>query len=133
MQPGPTLLESGVLYIIYQGVKSSVFPCLIFLGVGAMTDFGPLLANPSSLLLGGAAQLGIYVAFVISIATGLFTPAQAAAIGIIGGADGPTAIFLATGSPLNWLANCGCRLFLHGAHPANSAPDHAFADHQKRA
>ena len=68
MQPGPTLLESGVLYIIYQGVKSSVFPCLIFLGVGAMTDFGPLLANPSSLLLGGAAQLGIYVAFVISIA-----------------------------------------------------------------
>lgn len=61
-----------------------------------MTDFGPLLANPSSLLLGGAAQLGIYVAFVISIATGLFTPAQAAAIGIIGGADGPTAIFLAT-------------------------------------
>ena len=96
MQPGPTLLESGVLYIIYQGVKSSVFPCLIFLGVGAMTDFGPLLANPSSLLLGGAAQLGIYVAFVISIATGLFTPAQAAAIGIIGGADGPTAIFLAT-------------------------------------
>ena len=94
--PGPTLLESGVLYIIYQGVKSSVFPCLIFLGVGAMTDFGPLLANPSSLLLGGAAQLGIYVAFVISIATGLFTPAQAAAIGIIGGADGPTAIFLAT-------------------------------------
>ena len=96
MLPGPTLLESGVLYIIYQGVKSSVFPCLIFLGVGAMTDFGPLLANPSSLLLGGAAQLGIYVAFVISIATGLFTPAQAAAIGIIGGADGPTAIFLAT-------------------------------------
>ena len=92
MQPGPTLLESGVLYIIYQGVKSSVFPCLIFLGVGAMTDFGPLLANPSSLLLGGAAQLGIYVAFVISIATGLFTPAQAAAIGIIGGADGPIAI-----------------------------------------
>lgn len=67
MQPGPTLLESGVLYIIYQGVKSSVFPCLIFLGVGAMTDFGPLLANPSSLLLGGAAQLGIYVAFVISL------------------------------------------------------------------
>ena len=96
MQPGPTLLQSGVLYIIYQGVKSSVFPCLIFLGVGAMTDFGPLLANPSSLLLGGAAQLGIYVAFVISIATGLFTPAQAAAIGIIGGADGPTAILTAS-------------------------------------
>ena len=59
MQPGPSLLQSGVLYIIYQGVKSSVFPCLIFLGVGAMTDFGPLLANPSSVLLGGAAQLGI--------------------------------------------------------------------------
>ena len=103
MQPGPTLLESGVLYIIYQGVKSSVFPCLIFLGVGAMTDFGPLLANPSSLLLGGAAQLGIYVAFVISIATGLFTPAQAAAIGIIGGAD-LRPFSSPPGSPLNCLA-----------------------------
>ena len=85
--------DDGVLRLIYAGVKSSIFPCLIFLGVGAMTDFGPLLANPSSLLLGAAAQLGIYVAFIISIATGLFTPQEAASIAIIGGADGPTAIY----------------------------------------
>ncbi len=88
--------DSGVLRIIYSGVKSSVFPCLIFLGIGAMTDFGPLLANPMSLILGAAAQLGIYVAFTIANLTGLFSPAQAASIGIIGGADGPTAIFLAS-------------------------------------
>ena len=86
--------DSGVLRIIYAGVKSSVFPCLIFLGIGAMTDFGPLLSNPVSLLLGAAAQLGIYLAFVIAILLG-FTPREAASIGIIGGADGPTAIFLA--------------------------------------
>lgn len=86
--------DDGVLRLIYAGVKSSIFPCLIFLGVGAMTDFGPLLANPSSLLLGAAAQLGIYVAFIISIATGLFNPQEAASIAIIGGADGPTAIYL---------------------------------------
>ncbi len=86
--------ESGVFQIFYMGVKSGVFPCLIFLGVGAMTDFGPLLANPASLFLGAAAQVGIYVAFIISIALGLFTPEQAASIAIIGGADGPTAIFL---------------------------------------
>lgn len=87
--------DSGVLRIIYAGVKSSIFPCLIFMGVGAMTDFGPLLSNPISLLLGAAAQLGIYVAFLIAILLG-FTPQEAAAIGIIGGADGPTAIFLAS-------------------------------------
>jgi oxaloacetate decarboxylase beta subunit len=86
--------DSGILRILYSGVKSSVFPCLVFMGVGAMTDFGPLLANPSSLFLGAAAQLGIYIAFIIAIASGLFTPAEAAAISIIGGADGPTAIFL---------------------------------------
>ncbi|MBR5113285.1 MAG: sodium ion-translocating decarboxylase subunit beta, partial [Clostridia bacterium] len=82
--------NSGVLRLIYAGVKSSIFPCLIFMGIGAMTDFGPLLANPISLLLGAAAQLGIYVAFVIAILLG-FTPSEAASIAIIGGADGPTA------------------------------------------
>lgn len=85
--------DSGVLRILYAGVKSSIFPCLIFLGVGAMTDFGPLLSNPVSLLLGAAAQLGIYIAFIIAILLG-FTPQEAAAISIIGGADGPTAIWL---------------------------------------
>ncbi len=94
--------DTGVLRLIYSGVKSSIFPCLIFLAVGAMTDFGPLLANPSSLLLGAAAQLGIYVAFLIANFSGLipsfegFTPWESAAIAIIGGADGPTAIFLAS-------------------------------------
>ena len=87
--------DSGVLRILYAGVKSSIFPCLIFLGVGAMTDFGPLLSNPISLLLGAAAQLGIYVAFIIAIVLG-FTPQEAAAISIIGGADGPTAIYVTT-------------------------------------
>lgn len=86
--------DSGVLRLLYIGVKSSIFPCLIFMGVGAMTDFGPLLSNPVSLLLGAAAQLGIYIAFIIAIASGQFTPDEAASISIIGGADGPTAIFL---------------------------------------
>ncbi len=85
--------DSGVLRILYVGVKSSIFPCLIFMGVGAMTDFGPLLSNPISLLLGAAAQLGVYCAFILAIAFG-FEPAEAASIAIIGGADGPTAIFL---------------------------------------
>ncbi|MBQ4626872.1 MAG: sodium ion-translocating decarboxylase subunit beta, partial [Clostridia bacterium] len=75
--------DSGVLRLIYAGVKSSIFPCLIFLGIGAMTDFGPLLANPVSLLLGAAAQFGIYIAFVIAILLG-FTPQEAASIAIIG-------------------------------------------------
>ncbi len=92
-QEGAHWYDSGVLRLIYAGVKSSIFPCLIFLGIGAMTDFGPLLANPVSLLLGAAAQLGIYVAFIIALFLG-FTPEEAAAIGIIGGADGPTAILL---------------------------------------
>ena len=87
---------AGVLRIIYGGVKSSLFPCLIFMAVGAMTDFGPLIANPISLLLGAAAQFGIYIAFMLANATGLFTVGEAAAIGIIGGADGPTAIFLSS-------------------------------------
>ena len=87
--------DTGVLRLIYAGVKSSIFPCLIFMGVGAMTDFAPLLANPSSLLLGAAAQLGIYIAFILAILLG-FEPAEAAAIAIIGGADGPTAILTAS-------------------------------------
>jgi sodium ion-translocating decarboxylase beta subunit len=83
----------GLLYYLYQGVKLGIYPSLIFLGIGAMTDFGPLIARPSSLFLGAAAQLGIYIAFIIAIMLG-FSPPEAASIGIIGGADGPTAIFL---------------------------------------
>lgn len=83
----------GLLYYLYQGVKLGVYPPLIFLGIGAMTDFGPLIANPSSLLLGAAAQLGIFAAFFLARLLG-FDNNAAASIGIIGGADGPTAIFL---------------------------------------
>ncbi len=86
----------GLLYYIYQGDHLAIFPPLIFLGIGAMTDFAPLIANPKSLLLGAAAQFGIYVTFIGAIASGLFTAQQAASIGIIGGADGPTAIFLSS-------------------------------------
>lgn len=83
----------GLLYYLYQGVKLGIYPPLIFLGVGAMTDFGPLIANPKSILLGAAAQLGIFVTFMGATALG-FTPQEAASIGIIGGADGPTALYL---------------------------------------
>ena len=90
---GEIMRHGGLLDIFYIGVKTSLYPCLIFMGVGAMTDFGPLLSNPKSLLLGAAAQLGVFAAFFGAILLG-FTPAEAASIGIIGGADGPTAIFL---------------------------------------
>ena len=92
---GEILREGGLLDIFYIGVKTSLYPCLIFMGVGAMTDFGPLLSNPKSLLLGAAAQLGVFAAFFGAVLLG-FTGPQAASIGIIGGADGPTAIFLTT-------------------------------------
>lgn len=95
MKEGDPWYTSGVIRIMYSGIKSNLFPCLIFMGVGAMTDFAPLIANPISLLLGAAAQMGIYIAFMFANATGLFTPAEAAAIGIIGGADGPTSIYIA--------------------------------------
>ena len=90
---GVILREGGLLDFFYIGVKTSIYPCLIFMGVGAMTDFGPLLSNPKSLLLGAAAQMGVFVAFFGAILLG-FTGPEAASIGIIGGADGPTAIFL---------------------------------------
>ena len=85
----------GLLYYLYLGVKKGIYPSLIFLGIGAMTDFGPLIARPSSLILGAAAQFGIFIAFSLAIALG-FAPNEAASIGIIGGADGPTAIYLTT-------------------------------------
>ena len=87
--------NGGLLYYLYQGVKLGIYPPLIFMGVGAMTDFGPLIANPKSLLLGAAAQLGIFLTFIGALALG-FTPQEAGSIGIIGGADGPTAIYVTT-------------------------------------
>ncbi len=92
---GTILREGGLLDFFYIGVKTSIYPCLIFMGVGAMTDFGPLLSNPSSLLLGAAAQLGVFAAYYGARLLG-FDDAAAASIGIIGGADGPTAIYLTT-------------------------------------
>jgi oxaloacetate decarboxylase beta subunit len=83
----------GLFDVLYLGVKLGIYPCIIFMGVGAMTDFGPLIARPSSLIMGAGAQFGISTAFLIAIALG-FTPYEASSIGIIGGADGPTAIFL---------------------------------------
>ena len=92
---GAVMREGGLLDIFYIGVKTSLYPCLIFMGVGAMSDFGPLISNPKSLLLGAAAQLGVFAAFFGAVCLG-FTGSEAASIGIIGGADGPTAIFLTT-------------------------------------
>ncbi len=96
---GVTYVENttygGLLYYLYQGVKLGIYPPLIFLGIGCMTDFGPLIANPKSLILGAAAQIGIFVTFIGAIFLG-FTPAESGAIGIIGGADGPTAIYVTT-------------------------------------
>ena len=82
----------GLIDVLYLGVKLGIYPCLIFVGVGAMTDFGPLIANPKSLILGAAAQVGIFATYAVAVL--FFTPEQAASIGIIGGADGPTAIFV---------------------------------------
>lgn len=92
---GAIMRDGGLLDVLYIGVKAGVYPCLIFLGVGAMTDFGPLIANPKSLLLGAAAQVGIFATFLVTQCDFFgFTLPQSASIGIIGGADGPTAIFL---------------------------------------
>ena len=92
---GAIMRNGGLLDILYIGVKAGIYPSLIFMGVGAMTDFGPLIANPKSLLLGAAAQMGVFLAFFGAVCLG-FSGNQAASIGIIGGADGPTAIFLTT-------------------------------------
>ena len=92
---GHILANAGLLDVFYIGVKAGIYPSLIFMGVGAMTDFGPMIANPKSMLMGASAQLGVFVAFFGAVMLG-FTGPQAAATGIIGGADGPTAIYLTT-------------------------------------
>ncbi len=92
---GHILANAGLLDVFYIGVKAGIYPSLIFMGVGAMTDFGPMIANPKSMLMGASAQLGVFVAFFGAVMLG-FTGPQAASIGIIGGADGPTAIYLTT-------------------------------------
>ena len=91
---GKVLHEGGFLDLLYLGVKLGIYPSLIFIGIGAMTDFSPLISNPKSLLIGAGAQLGVFVAYGAAVLSGRFTPQEAAAIGIIGGADGPTAILV---------------------------------------
>ena len=88
-------VPGGLYYYLSQGIHLELFPPIIFLGVGAMTDFGPLIANPRTLFLGAAAQLGIFMTMFAAVITGVFTPGEGASIGIIGGADGPTSIFTA--------------------------------------
>ena len=88
------VMNGGLLDLLYLGVKLGIYPCLIFMGIGAMTDFTPLISNPKSLLMGAGAQLGVFVAFFLALVSGQFLPQEAAAIGIIGGADGPTAILV---------------------------------------
>ncbi len=88
------LHDGGLLDLLYLGVKLGIYPSLIFIGIGAMTDFSPLISNPKSLLIGAGAQLGVFVAFSAALVSGFFNPLEAAAIGIIGGADGPTAILV---------------------------------------
>ena len=133
--------NSGVLRIIYMGVKSSIFPCLIFMGVGAMTDFGPLIANPISLLLGAAAQFGIYVAFTLANFLGnniiiggepMFTAAQAAAIAIIGGRTHRHLPHQPLG-PGAAGPHRGGRLLLHGPDSAHPASHYADAYHREGA
>ena len=91
---GKVLHDGGLIDLLYLGVKLGIYPCLIFIGIGAMTDFTPLIANPKTLLIGAGAQLGVFVAFSVALISGVFSPQEAAAIGIIGGADGPTAILV---------------------------------------
>ena len=91
---GQVLHDGGLLDLLYLGVKLGIYPCLIFIGIGAMTDFSPLISNPKSLLIGAGAQLGVFVAFSAALLSGVFSPEEAASIGIIGGADGPTAILV---------------------------------------
>ncbi len=94
MELSNVTVSTGLIDILYLGVKLGIYPCLIFMGVGAMTDFGPLIANPKSLLLGAAAQVGIFMTYVGCRLSGMFTAAEAVSIGIIGGADGPTMVLV---------------------------------------
>jgi carboxybiotin decarboxylase len=125
-QPG------GLLHYLYLGIELGIYPPLIFLGIGALTDFSPLISNPRTLLLGAAAQIGIFGTFLGALALG-FSPMEAASIGIIGGADGPTAIYLVLpDGPAPARGHFSGCLFLHGPCAHHPAAHHAPADHQKR-
>ena len=130
--------QGGLIDYLYLGIKLGIYPCLIFMGVGAGTDFGPLIANPKTLFMGAAAQLGIFIAFMGAIGlTALFPNAfnfgvrEASSIGIIGGADGPTAIYVTLRLAPQLLGHCRCSVFLHGACSRNSAAYNEGADHKE--
>ena len=130
MEPTDTA-NGGLLYYLYLGVKKGIYPSLIFLGIGAMTDFGPLIARPSSLFLGAAAQLGIYVAFITAVLLG-FSPEAAASIGIIGGADGPTAILVASIlQPKIVRPYSHCSIFLYGFDSSYTATYNEGINYEK--
>ena len=122
--------DNSVLNIFYQGVRQGWYPPLVFLGIGAMTDFSALISNPKLILIGAAAQFGIFGAYMIALALG-FEPNQAAGIAIIGGADGPTAIFLSSKLPDG--SHRRLRLLLYGFSASDSASIDATAYHQGRA
>lgn len=130
---GDILNNGGLIDFLYMGVKLGIYPSLIFMGVGAMTDFTALISNPKSLLMGAGAQLGVFVAFFGALLLG-FSPNEAASIGIIGGADGPTAILvtktLAPGAPRRYRYR---GLLVHGADSDNPASVHAYAHLQEGA
>ena len=123
--------EGSVLNILYQGVTSGWYPPLIFLGIGAMTDFSALISNPKLMLIGAAAQFGIFGAYMIALAMG-FDPMQAGAIGIIGGADGPTAIFLSSKLAPNLMGAIAVSAYSYSVGSGDTATYHAFAHHKKR-
>ena len=134
VQMGQTI-SVGLLDILYLGVKLGIYPCLIFMGVGAGTDFGPLIANPKTLLLGAAAQLGIFMTYAGCRLSGMipgfdgFTSAEAGSIGIIGGADGPTAIFVTSRLAPHLLGPIAVAAYSYMALvPVIQPPHHAGAD-----
>ena len=129
-----TTISAGLIDYLYLGVKLGIYPCLIFMGVGAGTDFEPLLANPKTLLLGAAAQLGIFIVFILAAAWWASPRREAGSIGIIGGADGPTAIYTTIRLAPHLLgSHRGSSVFLHGAGARDSAAHHARADHAEGA
>lgn len=137
MIDGVTYIENptygGLLYYLYQGVKLGIYPPLIFLGIGCMTDFGPLISNPKSLILGAAAQIGIFLTFTGAIFLG-FTEAEAGAIGIIGGADRSYG-YLCNNKACSASSrfNRNCRIFIYGSCADYSAAYYEGTHNQKRA
>jgi oxaloacetate decarboxylase beta subunit len=127
--------DNSVLHYLYFGVRTGVYPSIVFLGLGAMTDFSSLLANPKLMLLGAAAQMGIYFTLLGALFFG-FLPKEAASIAIIGGADGPTSIFLTAKLAPHLIGHwphCHCSLFLHGPDSGYPTADHETADLERRA